>query len=89
MEKGLNVQDFPQIEEDWAIVAESFLSFGGRRDGGGFDNRLVVDRSVGPLGRSPGEGDDEAVDRDARTLRDRYERWFQPILDGVRSRTEA
>jgi len=87
-EKGDDAAEFPATDEDWQSVAASFPSDYSFDDGKRFDNGLVVDESVKPWIRSPG-GDDATLGRDARILRERYEKWFKPVMAGRRERPET
>lgn len=70
---------------EWRAAVDSFSK---AWDGGGkkgFDNGLVVDGTVGPMGRFPGEGDDMAAEKDAAAVKAGFEKRFKRILEGDRA----
>ena len=70
---------------EWRAAVDSFSKAwapGGKQ---GFDNGLVVDETVGPMDRFPGEGDDKAAEKDVAAVKTRFEKWFKRILEGDRA----
>ena len=80
----------PESDEEWEKVVDSFPDRDYHGDNGnGFDNGLVVEETVEPFRRSPGEGEDETAKKDALAVKQRYEQWFKPVFEGVRESKEA
>ena len=75
----------PAKAEEWTKIADSFTKDWDFGDKGGFDNGLVIDETVGPMGRLPGEGDDNVTKGDADIVETRYKTWFKRIFDGERT----
>ena len=71
-------------DEEWQATVDSFSRKYDSGEKKGFDNGLVVDETVGPMGRFPGEGDDTDAAKDVADVKARYGIWFKRILDGVR-----
>ncbi len=83
--KGRIAGKIPYVDEEWEKVVDSFPDRDYHGDNGnGFDNGLVVDETVEPFRRLPGEGDDDTATKDVLAVKLRYEQWFKPVFEGVR-----
>ncbi len=74
----------PKSPEDWENLADATQAddfFGG---GGGFNNDLVVERSIEPLSRMPGEGEGKTLVEDAGEMERRYRILFARPMSGER-----
>ena len=82
--KGTIAGKVPASADEWKKLADSFSKGWESGDKNGFDNGLVVDETVGPMGRLPGAGDDETTEGDAAIVESRYGKWFKRVFDGER-----
>jgi len=71
-------------DEEWKATVDSFSRKWESDEKKGFNNGLVIDETVAPMGRFPGEGDDGDAAEDVVEVKSRYENWFKRILAGVR-----
>ena len=81
---GKIAEKAPKDDAEWRSTVDSFSKDWDSGERKGFDNGLVVDETVGPMGRFPGEGGDGDAANDVADVKSRYENWFKRILDGVR-----
>ncbi len=81
---GKIAEKAPKEDAEWQATVDSFSRKWESGEKKGFDNGLVIDETVVPMGRFPGEGDDTDAAKDVADVKARYEDWFKRILDGVR-----
>lgn len=81
---GKIAEKAPKDDAEWRSTVDSFSKDWDSGERKGFDNGLVVDETVAPMGRFPGEGDDGNAAEDVVEVKSRYENWFKRILAGVR-----
>ncbi len=75
----------PKTDADWKTVVNSFPSdddYGG--DKKGFDNSLVIDETVQPFSRQPGDGDDKTAEQDIKAVKNSYEKIMELPMSGNR-----
>ena len=84
-EDGKIAGKIPSNNKEWKALANSFARDWNPGDKGGFDNGLVIDETVGPMGRLPGEGNDKMTKGDAAIVKKRYKTWFKGVFDGERT----